>query len=445
MADVNGAVAPDHKIEAMQPGTVAVVGMGKIGMPLAAQYLSAGWSVIGVDVVPGHVEALNAGQANLDDEPGVPDLIRQGHAEGRFEATLSHAQASSRADVVVMIVPLMLDAEMRPDYAAIDAATKAVGQGLRRGSLVIYETTLPIGDTRTRFGPMLEQASGLAMGSLDGFLLAFSPERVYSSRVLNDLGAYPKLVGGVSPRSAEVAASFYRAVLSAEVRELGSSETAELAKLAETTYRDINIAFANELAQHAEKIGIDVLEVISSANTQPYSHIHDPGIGVGGHCIPVYPRLLSIRAPEMSLPRLARDINDGQVNRALDRIEREIGSFANVEVLALGLTYRPGVRETAYSQGPQLVYSLRRRGARVSACDPLLGDDAIRAVGADPHHWGTPSTAEVMIVQTADVLWATAGSASFPNLRVVYDGRNVLRSLEWVPGVKYMGVGLPDR
>jgi nucleotide sugar dehydrogenase len=280
MADVNGAVAPDHKIEAMQPGTVAVVGMGKIGMPLAAQYLSAGWSVIGVDVVPGHVEALNAGQANLDDEPGVPDLIRQGHAEGRFEANLSHAQASSRADVVVMIVPLMLDAEMRPDYAAIDAATKAVGQGLRRGSLVIYETTLPIGDTRTRFGPMLEQASGLAMGSLDGFLLAFSPERVYSSRVLNDLGAYPKLVGGVSPRSAEVAASFYRAVLSAEVRELGSSETAELAKLAETTYRDINIAFANELAQHAEKIGIDVLEVISSANTQPYSHIHDPGIGV---------------------------------------------------------------------------------------------------------------------------------------------------------------------
>ncbi|HEX5451928.1 MAG TPA: NAD(P)-binding domain-containing protein, partial [Candidatus Limnocylindrales bacterium] len=199
-------------------GTVAVVGAGKIGLPLAARYAEAGWHVIAVDVAPAVVESLNAGRAHVAEEPGLAEKIASAHAAGRFEATTSHAEAARRADVVVMIVPLMLSEEATPDYRMIDPATEAVAPGLHTGSLVIYETTLPVGDTRRRFGPLLEAGSGLSEGDVqNGFLLAFSPERVYSGRVFEDLARYPKLVGGVDDASAARAVAFYESVLPAEV------------------------------------------------------------------------------------------------------------------------------------------------------------------------------------------------------------------------------------
>ncbi|HTS15168.1 MAG TPA: NAD(P)-binding domain-containing protein, partial [Candidatus Sulfotelmatobacter sp.] len=230
-------------------GTVAVVGMGKIGLPLAAQYAEAGWQVIGVDVLPHVVETLNAGRVHFGEEPGLAERIAAAHADRRFEATLSHADAAARADVVVMIVPLMLSDEQLPDYRMIDPATDAVAAGLRPGTLVIFETTVPVSDTRRRFGPALERGSGLTVGDGEaGFLLAFSPERVYSGRIFHDLATYPKLVGGVDAASTERALAFYRSVLPAPVWDLKTTEAAEFAKLAETTYRDVNIALANEFA-----------------------------------------------------------------------------------------------------------------------------------------------------------------------------------------------------
>jgi nucleotide sugar dehydrogenase len=442
MVNARDAAAHANSGAAMQPGTVAVIGMGKIGTPLAAQYLSAGWSVIGVDVLPAHVEALNAGNANLDDEPGVPELIRQGHADGRFEATLSHAQAATRADVVVIIVPLMLDAEKRPDYAAVDAATHDVGRGLRAGSLVIYETTLPIGDTRRRFGPMLEQASGLTVGARAGFLLAFSPERVYSGRVLRDLATYPKLVGGVTADSTTAAAAFYRSVLKADVWELTSAEAAEFAKLAETTYRDVNIALANEFARIADHEVINVTEVIRAANSQPFSHIHDPGLGVGGHCIPVYPRFLLASHPDAAVIALARHINDGQVDHYVSVLESALGGLSGQRVLVLGLTYREGVNELAYTRAVPLIRALRERGARVSAFDPLVSEDVIERQGATVYEWDTPSDATAIVTQTADPLWSTLRTERFPRLRVLVDGRNSLGELELPGPVVYRGVGV---
>ena len=166
-------------------GTVAVVGMGKIGLPLAAQYAERGWHVIGVDVIPDVVATLNEGRIHFDEEPGLAEKIAAAHAAGRFTATAVHREAVSVADVVVMIVPLMLSDEQEPDYRIMDRATAAIGEGLRPGTLVLYETTLPVGDTRKRFGPGLERASGLHAGDAEtGFLLGFSPERVFSGRDL---------------------------------------------------------------------------------------------------------------------------------------------------------------------------------------------------------------------------------------------------------------------
>ena len=296
-------------------GTVTVVGAGKMGLPLAAQFASHGWSVIAVDVNEAVVAALNEGRAHVAEEPDLAERVAAAHAAGRLRATTDGAAAARESDVVVLIVPVMLDDEQHPDYRHMDAAADAIAPGVRAGTTVIFETTLPVGDTRSRYAPRLEAASGLVADR--DFFVAFSPERLFTGAVFRNLATYPKLVGGIGPASTERAARFYASVLDAEVVAMSTAEAAELSKLADTTYRDLNIAFANELARYADRIGVDVLEVIRAANSQPYSHIHEPGLGVGGHCIPVYPHFLLSRAPEMELVALSRRVNDGQVGIAI--------------------------------------------------------------------------------------------------------------------------------
>ncbi len=430
-------------------GTVAVIGMGKIGQSLAARYADAGWTVVGVDVAPVIVETLAMGHVPFDDEPGVAERIAAAHAEARFDATADHTSAASRSDVVIMIVPLMLTDDDRPDYRAIDAASEAVGRGLRPGTLVIYETTLPIGDTRRRFGPLLERASGLAVGdSKSGFLLAYSPERVSSGRVLSDLASYPKLVGGVDRASTERATAFYTSVLDAEVWSLSTAEAAEFAKLAETTYRNVNIGLANEFARVAEQAGVDILEVVRAANSQPYSHIHQPGLGVGGHCIPVYPHFLIHGrgdAERLEVVEAALRANEEQVGRAVTSIESVVGDLADRPVLVLGLTYRWGVREVANSRALALIHELRTRGALVQAYDPLLSGAEVKRLGASAYRWGAQSDAIAIITQTADPLWSGMDLGRFPKLELLFDGRNSLRDLAIPPNLTYIGVGLRGR
>jgi nucleotide sugar dehydrogenase len=423
-------------------GTVALIGLGKIGLPLAAQYSSSGWRVIGVDVLPEVVDIVGSGGSHVREEPGIAELLSAAHAQGLLSATLSHAEAAAQADVIVFAVPVMLDEQHAPDYGWMDEATAAVGAGLRPGTLVVYETTLPVGTTRSRYRPMLQRASGLPCDGTDrGFHLAFSPERVFSGRVLEDLKRYPKLVGGVDTASSDRAMAFYQSVLAADVWDLGTAETAEFAKLAETTYRDVNIALANEFARYADQVGVDILEVIRGANSQPYSHIHQPGIGVGGHCIPVYPHFLLAGDPDLTLVREARSINDGQVGRAVAEVERRLGSLKGVPVLVLGLTYREHVRELAYSQARPLIRELNDRGARVEAYDPILSDDDVRGLGVSPYQWGASSEATVLITQTADPRWLDIDLATLPRLTMVLDGRNSLGGLVWQQGVAYIGVG----
>jgi nucleotide sugar dehydrogenase len=424
-------------------GTVTVVGAGKMGLPLAAQFASHGWSVIAVDVNAAVVAAINEGRAHVAEEPGLAGRVEEAHAAGRLRATTDGTAAARESDVVVLIVPVMLDGEHRPDYRHMDAAAAAIAPGVRAGTTVIFETTLPAGDTRNRYAPLLEAATGLAADR--DFFVAFSPERLFTGAVFQNLATYPKLVGGIGPASTERAARFYASVLDAEVVAMSTSEAAELSKLADTTYRDLNIAFANELAGYADRIGVDVLEVIRAANSQPYSHIHQPGLGVGGHCIPVYPHFLLSRAPEMELVALSRQVNDGQVDVAIRAIEVELGSLEDVPVLVLGLTYREGVKELAYSRAIPLIDGLAARGARVSAWDPLLSAEEVERRGAAPWAWGTPSHARVIVAQTADPAFRALDPAWFPDLGLLFDGRNSLRDVEYPDRVRVLGMGVPPR
>ena len=422
-------------------GTVAVVGAGKMGLPLAAQYASHGWSVVAVDVQPAVVDAINEGRSHVEGEPGLDEAVASAHAAGRLRATRDGAAAAGEADVVVLIVPVMLDDEQQPDYRYMDAAVASIGPGVHGGSVVIFETTLPVGDTRNRFTPKLEEASGLVAER--DFLVAFSPERLYSGAALRNLATYPKLVGGIGPGSTDRAAAFYASVLDAEVVAMSSAEAAEFSKLADTTYRDVNIALANEFARYADRVGVDIQEVIEAANSQPYSHIHQPGIGVGGHCIPVYPHFLLSRAPEMELVELSRRVNDGQVGLAIRAIQKALGGLEGVPVLVLGLTYREGVKELAYSRALPLIERLSFHGAIVSAWDPILSGEEIERCCGTAWRWGEVAPVRAIVTQTADPRFRDVDWSWFPELELLYDGRNSLRDAVLPARVAYHGVGVP--
>jgi nucleotide sugar dehydrogenase len=421
---------------------IAVVGLGHIGLPLAVQYASRGHDVVGCDIAQRIVSAVESGTSPHDDEPALVERVPQLVEAGRLRATADTAAGVGDAEVVVVIVPLVVDAEREIDFGPIDSATRDIARGLQAGALVVYETTLPVGTTRDRFGPMLEEGSGLSLDS--NFNLAFSPERVLVGRVLLDLSRYPKIVGGTSPESTRRAVEFYRSVLEegTEVWPVASAEAAEMTKLAETTYRDVNIALANEYARYAARRGIDVTEVIAAANSQPYSHIHQPGVGVGGHCIPVYPHFLFNTDPQLRLPPLAREINEEMSRFAVDVIEERVGSLDGQPVVMLGIAYRGDVREDAFSSAYRLRDELLAAGARVHAHDPYFSDDDLRRRGFEPYSLERPDPVKVAILQAGHAEYTRLDPAALPELALFVDGRNALEPDRFAAaGIPYVGIG----
>ncbi len=440
------------------PSTVAVVGLGKIGLPLAIQYIRHGWRVIGCDVNASVVEMINAGVSHVQEEPELLAMVADAVEEGLLTATVDTARAVWQAQVVVVIVPVAVDAQHRADFRAIDAATSAIGRGLQPGTLVVYETTLPVGTTAHRFAPMLEKASMLVAGR--DFHLAYSPERVSSGSIFRDLSTYPKVVGGINEESLSVAIAFYQSVLDTSIIAMSSTDEAEFVKLIETTYRDVNIALANEFACFADTHGLNVAAAIQAANTQPYSHIHTPGVGVGGHCIPVYPYFLLAGIEEagrpdepggpdkraipslLQLPRHAREINDSMAEYAVRRIEAMTGSLAGQCVLVLGVAYRGNVREVAFSSARLLQEALLKRGATVYADDPLFSDDELSAMGYTPLHAGDEDAISAIVLQANHRAYQALDFRRFPRCRVLLDGRRVLeRARVEAAGICYLAIG----
>jgi nucleotide sugar dehydrogenase len=350
-----------------------------------------------------------------------------------LSSTTNSAAALADASEVVIVVPLYVDNSGVPDFSMIDAATTAVGSALRPGVLVCYETTVPVGTTRGRFKTALEEASGLICGR--DFNLVFSPERVSSGRVFADLRRYPKLVGGVTPQCGKRASRFYASVLEFDERpdlprpngvwDLGSCEASELAKLAETTYRDVNIALANQFAKFSSKHEIDIHSVIEACNSQPFSHIHQPGIAVGGHCIPVYPQMYLWNDPDASVVRAGRSTNASMPEHYIATLEREHGSLRGETVLVLGAAYRGGVKETAFSGVFPVVEALHSRGALCYVTDPLYTANELEALGLPTK--GNSSDVTVIVIQTDHAEYSTYDFLQHPRLRTILNGRSDTR------------------
>jgi nucleotide sugar dehydrogenase len=425
---------------------ICVFALGKIGLPLAVQFAGRGHHVIGVDIAPRVVELVNEGSTPFPGETGLDEALKQAVADGLLTATTDGTAAVAEADAVVIVVPLAVDRDGVPGFGPLDAATSAVAAGLRPGTLVSYETTLPVGTTRERFGPMLAAGSGLAVGT--DFALVFSPERVSSGRIFADLRRYPKLVGGVDEASARRGVEFYEQVLEFDHRRdlarpngvwnLGSAEAAELAKLAETTYRDVNIGLANTFARYADKIGVDVAQVIEACNSQPFSHIHQPGIAVGGHCIPVYPRMYLWNDPDAEVVRVARAANAAMPEYAVKLLEQEHGGLSGARVAVLGVAYRGGVKETAFSGVFPAVEALKARGAVVLVADPMYTEEEISALGFEPYTPGSP--VDAAIIQTDHREYRKLGPDELPGVKTVVDGRRITDPDAW-KGVRVRMIG----
>ncbi len=426
---------------------IAVVAMGKIGLPLAVQFAEMGHDVVGVDVQQGVVDTINAAVEPFPGEAHLQEKLSALVPAGRLRATTDYSEAIPGADAIVIVVPLFVDdATWQPDFGWMESATRSFSEHLSPGTLVSYETTLPVGTTRTRWRPMIEEVSGLTEGK--DFHLVFSPERVLTGRVFEDLRKYPKLVGGLNAEGARRGVEFYERVLTFDERpdlprgngvwDLGSAEAAEMAKLAETTYRDVNIGLANQFGRFAAANGIDIFKVIEASNSQPYSHIHRPGIAVGGHCIPVYPRLYLYTDPDATIVRTAREANMTMPAYAVGLAEGALGGLTGTRVVVLGASYRGRVKETAFSGVFPAVEGLRARGAEVLVHDPMFTDDELARYGFTVYHLGDPVDAAILQADHPEYLALTP--ADLPGVRAFVDGRGVIDAANW-PGVTFLRLG----
>jgi len=436
---------------------VAVYGMGYVGKAVASVMLRAGFEVVGVDVSREKVEELNRGIAKYV-EAEVREAIAKGVREGSFRATADGVEASRECKIKVVTVPVYLRLDLQPDFSSLEAAVKAAGEGSEEGDLVVIESSVPPGTTLGLVKPVLEGASGLRVE--EELMLAYSPERVYVGRAVKDIEErYPKVVAGVGPRSAEAAVALYSKVAKRGVVVLSSPTAAELEKLAEGVYRDVNIALANELAKLAAALGVDYLEVREAANTQPYCHLHMPGVGVGGYCIPIYPHFLLYAAAklglELPLVELARCINlsmPGYTADLVDAVARRL-QVSEPGIAILGLAFRGGVDDTRLSPTYDLLDALLKKGYEdVLVHDPYVERDAqLEALGVrlERDLGEALKGRDVVVVATdhpeyAELTLGFLKSASGRERVGVVDGRLVIK--DWrapPPGVVYAAVGRP--
>lgn len=426
---------------------IAVIGAGKMGLPLACQIAWNGGKVVVCDINEHLVATINAGQSPFD-EPGVTEILQQVVASGALRASTDVARTIPLVDVVIVIIPVLLTEERKADLKAIEGLTETIATQLVPGQMIIYETTLPVGTTRQHLQPILE-SSGYQAG--EDFDLIFSPERVKSKFVLKHLSNVPKIVGGVNADCAARAELFYGAYLGAPVINVGTLEAAEFAKLAGMVYRDVNIALANELAAYAESRGVDFSSVAAAANTDGESALLSPGIGVGGHCTPIYPYfvLQDAKARGISLPMTAeaRVINDGQARRLLDRVDSTENGLFGKDLVILGLGFRPGVKEHTLSSAFAIREEALRRGASVFLHDPLYDAAEVEAHGFTFMQLDGPLP-PIVVLNTGHSEYKDIDFSEWRErgARSVVDGRNLWSAADVrMAGLDYVAPGLASR
>ncbi len=423
-----------EKSIADRSAVVGVLGLGYVGLPLAAAFVDAGFRVLGFDNDPRKIEALGRGESYL--QHLGPDLAERLRASGRFEAT-GEADRLGEADAVLICVPTPLGPHNEPDLSYVEGSCRLLAPRLRAGQLVVLESTTYPGTTRDLCGPILEER-GLRAGR--DFFLAYSPEREDPGRKDYGTSTIPKLVGGVCERSGDLAEALYAAAI-AQVNRVSSAEVAESAKLLENIFRAVNIALVNELKVILDAMSIDVWEVIEAAATKPFGFMKFlPGPGLGGHCIPIDPFYLTWVARRVGHPtkfiELAGEINTRMPQYVVDRVALMLNSVGKAvkgaRILVLGLAYKPNVDDVRESPAVTLIERFERLGAQVDYSDPHVPEPPRMRAHDVSHLRSVELTAEALA--SYDVVVLATDHAAFDydriaeHARLVVDTRNALAS-----------------
>lgn len=428
---------------------IAVYGLGHVGSPLASAWLRAGAHVIGVDKSPTVLENARKGRTHVP-EPGVNEAFSKGLKEERFYVYDDPVKASQDANFKMICVPVLLTDSFSADLAAVKQVASAIGRGLKKGDTVSLNPSVPPGTSEDVVLPILEKESGLKVEQ--DFYMVYNPERIYEGRAIEDIEErYPAVVAGAGPKSLEIGSKIYSLVAKKGVIRMSSMRAAETEKLLEGVFRDVNIALANEMAKFCEKAGVNFWEAREAANSQPFCHIHKPGAGVGGACIPVYPQFIlhaaDVNNVECNITRLGRNVNDSMpaycVEQAIKLLD---GSGVSQSTVALlGLAFRGGVSDTRLSPTYKIIEELKKLKVKeIRVHDPLVASDP----GLPQDVMLTSSLPKV--VQGADLVMLVSDHPEYRNLTrqdvggaPVYDGRGVLDRSRFAGG-RFASIGKPS-
>ncbi len=426
---------------------IAVVGLGYVGVPVAAAFADAGFDVVGIDIEPAKVEAIKNGRSPLEgEEPGLAELVARAASSGRLRASGSYSECDDAEFVIVAVETPIDDVTHDPQFRALRSALSALGPHLKRGAIVSIESTVAPGTISGLVKPVLEKRSGMREGR--GFHVVHCPERVTSGKLLHNLYNLDRVLGGRSPKAMRAAVAVYEKILKGTIH-VTDWITAEISKTAENAYWDVQLAFANELALICEELGANAYRVRELVNTSPYRAVLVPGTGVGGHCIPKDPWLLVSRSVQMKpvLIPAAREINEFMPRRTAHLAEEGLRASGRrvkgARIAVLGLTYKEDTDDCRNSPALVVVRELRRRGADVRIHDPharsVRGYDVLRDLDA------AVRGADAVVVATAHtayrkINWTRVGR--LVRRKVLVDGRNLVDGVAFVRrGWVYRGIG----
>lgn len=393
---------------------ITVLGLGYIGLPTALTFADAGFTVYGFDVNPKIIESLRSGNSHVT-EPELSELLHKVLAAGKFVPV----DDIPESDVFIVCVPtpfVQSSEKKMADLSYVESAGKIVARRIKKGNLVILESTVPPGATENVLGRIIEKFSSLRMH--EDFLLAHCPERVLPGRILYELKNNDRIIGVADQKAGEVTKALYESILDRGRVYIANIVTAEMCKLAENAYRDVNIAFANELSMIADELGIDVFELIELANKHPRVNILQPGVGVGGHCIAVDPWFIVEKFPRTSkLIRTAREVNDSKPYWVAQKVEKAVAYDRSKIIGILGLAYKANVGDLRESPSIKLAHILQTKGYKVLGCEPHVKLDEIE---------GIPNIPLEEIAEKSDILVLTLAHDIFLKNIQMIASKNVI-------------------
>ena len=413
---------------------VGVVGLGYVGLPLAVEKAKAGFKTIGFDVQPQKVDMVNAGHNYIGDvvDSDLAEIVKS----GMLSATTDFSFVKD-VDFIAICVPTPLDSHQQPDISYVRDSATAVSKYLKKGTMVVLESTTYPGTTEELIKPILENGSGLKCG--EDFYLGFSPERVDPGNLIYKTKNTPKVVGAIGKDATEVIAAMYRAVLEGEVYEVSCPAVAEMEKILENTYRNINIGLVNELTMLCNEIGISMWEVVDAANTKPYGfQAFYPGPGLGGHCIPLDPYYLSWKAREYgfhtSMIESSMMINDKMPEYCVDRAAKILNKVKKAmngsKVLVLGVAYKQDIDDSRESPALKVIDVLEREGAEVTFFDPWVKEYK--------HNGQTRQSIPALtedVLKAADLVMITTAHTNIDydmvqnNAALIFDTKNAMKNI----------------